>query len=400
MLATTVEEAVQAYRDKINLNLRKFVAPEFIFGLGARELVGKYAQQFEARKVMIVSDPGVIAAGWTADVVENIELAGIPYVMFTSVTPNPKAEEVMTGAESYQREGCNVLVAVGGGSVLDCAKGIGIVSSNRQHILTFEGVDQVNMPMPPLICIPTTGGSSADVSQFAIITNTQARVKIAIISKAVVPDIALIDPVVLTTMDSMLTAYTGIDALVHAIEAFVSAGSSPMTDIHAIEAIRLISRNLPETVRQPQDINARGHIMLGSLEAGLAFSNASLGGVHAMAHSLGGYKDLPHGECNAMLLRHVMNFNFETAPERYVRIGEAMGVDLRGMTLKQKKQAILNEVIRLEHDIGIRETLGQKGIQRADIQPLAANAIKDPCIATNPRKPNTRDIEVIYEEAL
>ena len=396
----TAEDKVQEYRDKINLNLRKFVAPEFIFGVGARELAGRYAQHFEARKVMVVSDPGVIAAGWTADVIDSLQTAGIPYVTFSSVTPNPRAEEVMIGAELYRQEGCNALVAVGGGSVLDCAKGIGIVSSNHQHILTFEGVDQVGAPMPPLICIPTTGGTSADVSQFAIINNTQARVKIAIISKAVVPDIALIDPVVLSTMAPLLTAYTGMDALVHAIEAFVSVGSSPMTDVHALEAIRLVTRNLPDSVRNPQDIDLRGQIMLGSLEAGLAFSNASLGGVHAMAHSLGGFKDLPHGECNAMLLRHVMDFNFENSPERYVRIGEAMGVDLRGMTLKQKKAALLNEIVRLEEAVGIRETLAQKGVNRTDVKPLAENAIKDPCIATNPRKPNTRDIEVLYEEAL
>ena len=306
----------------------------------------------------------------------------------------------MNGAEIYQNEGCNAIVAVGGGSVLDCAKGIGIVSSNHQHILTFEGVDQVGAPMPPLICIPTTGGTSADVSQFAIINNTQARVKIAIISKAVVPDIALIDPIVLTTMDPLLTAYTGMDALVHAIEAFVSIGSSPMTDIHALEAIRLVTRHLPESVKHPQNVDLRGQIMLGSLEAGLAFSNASLGGVHAMAHSLGGYSDLPHGECNAMLLRHVMDFNFETSPERYLRIGEAMGLDLRGMALKQKKASILNEIVRLEQAVGISETLSAKGVALTDIAPLAANAIKDPCIATNPHKPNKRDIEVIYEEAL
>ena len=402
-MTTTVrnaEDNAQEHREKINLNLRKFVAPEFIFGLGARELAGRYAQRFEARKIMIVTDPGVIAAGWTADVIESLQATGIPHVIFSNVTPNPRDHEVMLGAELYQQEGCNALIAVGGGSALDCAKGIGIVSSNHQHILTFEGVDQVGAPMPPLICIPTTGGTSADVSQFAIINNTQARVKIAIISKSVVPDIALIDPVTLTTMDPLLTAYTGVDALVHAIEAFVSVGNSPMTDIHALEAIRLITRNLPDSVRNLQDIELRGQIMLGSLEAGLAFSNASLGGVHAMAHSLGGLKDLPHGECNALLLPHVMAFNFENSPERYLRIGEAMGLDWRGMTLKQKKVVLLNEITRLEEAVGIRGALTQRGVSRADVKPLAANAIKDPCIATNPRKPNVRDIEVVYEEAL
>lgn len=386
--------------EKINLELRKFVAPEFIFGIDARDLAGRYATHFEARKVMIVTDPGIIAAGWAGDVSDSLEQAGVPYTVYSKVTPNPKAEEVMAGAELYEQEGCDVIVSVGGGSAIDCAKGIGIVSTNRQHILAFEGVDMVGAPMPPLICIPTTGGTSADVSQFAIINNTQEKVKIAIISKAVVPDVSLIDPVVLTTMDAALTAFTGMDALVHAIEAFVSNASSPFTEIHALEAIRLISRNLTDSVQNLDDIDLRGKIMLASLEAGLAFSNASLGGVHAMAHSLGGYRDLPHGECNAMLLRHVTDFNFNVAPEKYLHIGEAMGLDLRGMTLRAKKASILREIDRMEQMMGISETLGSKGVHRSDVSPLAEKAIKDPCIVTNPRRPNKRDIEVLYEEAL
>jgi len=306
----------------------------------------------------------------------------------------------MTGADVYQSYACDAIVAVGGGSPLDCAKGIGIVSSNKRHILTFEGVDQVDVPMPPLICIPTTGGTSADVSQFAIISNRQERVKIAIISKATVPDIALIDPVTLTTMDPYLTACTGMDALVHAIEAFVSNASSHFTDLYALEAIQLITQALLPCIGDLDDINLRGRIMLGSLKAGLAFSNASLGAVHAMAHSLGGYLDLPHGECNAMLLRHVMDFNFGVSSERYTQIGNAMGIDLSGQTQAQKKQSILNEVQRLSSAAGIQSTLEQRGVSRSDIPPLAQKALKDPCMVTNPRRPNQRDIEVIYEEAL
>ncbi|MGD8836579.1 MAG: iron-containing alcohol dehydrogenase [Desulfobacteraceae bacterium] len=384
----------------LELELRKFVAPEFVFGIGARELVGKYAANFNARKVLVVTDPGVIAAGWTADITKSLEDSGLPYTVFSGVTPNPKSAEVMVGSEVYQQEECNVIVSVGGGSVIDCAKGIGIVCNTRQDILLFEGVDRVKDLMPPLICVPTTGGTSADVSQFCIITNAAEQVKIAIISKAVVPDVSLIDPVVLTSMDAQLTAFTGLDALVHAAEAFVSNASSPFTELHALEAVRVISRNLEDSMRNLNDVELRGKIMYASLEAGLAFSNASLGGVHAMAHSLGGYKDLPHGECNAMLLRHVMDFNFNIASEKYERIGEAMGLDLRGMTRQGKKASILKEVDRLSKAVGITETLAKKGIHNGDVRPLAEKAIKDPCMVTNPRRPNKRDIEVLYEEAL
>ncbi|MEJ2699591.1 MAG: iron-containing alcohol dehydrogenase, partial [Desulfuromonadales bacterium] len=166
---------------------------------------GRYAKNHGARKVLVVSDPGVVAAGWTADVIASLEEEGLPHVLFTGVSPNPRAAEVMAGAAIYEAEKCNALVAVGGGSPMDCAKGIGIVSSNGRDILTFEGVDQVQVPMPPLICVPTTGGTSADVSQFAIITNPFEKIKFAIISKSVVPDLSLIDPVTLTSMDPFLT---------------------------------------------------------------------------------------------------------------------------------------------------------------------------------------------------
>ncbi|MDM8566544.1 iron-containing alcohol dehydrogenase [Candidatus Halobeggiatoa sp. HSG11] len=384
----------------INLELRKFVAPEFIFGTEARKMAGRYAQQLGGRKALIVTDPGVIKVGWTQEVGDSLENAGIPFTLYSNVSPNPRDGEVMRGAEFYRQEGCNVIVAVGGGSVLDCAKGIGIVSTNGGNILKYEGVDQVKIPMPPLICVPTTGGTSADVSQFAIINNTKELIKIAIISKAVVPDVALIDPMTLITMDPYLSACTGMDALVHAIEAFVSNASSPFTDVHALEGIRLISSNLIKSVQTPDDIELRGKIMLGSLEAGLAFSNASLGGVHAMAHSLGGFKDLPHGECNAMLLRFVMDFNFNVAPEKYLRIGEAMGLDLRGMTMNHKRAKILKQIEHIARAVGINKTLGISGVRSVDVSQLASKAIKDPCIVTNPRHPKKRDIEVIYEEAL
>jgi alcohol dehydrogenase class IV len=379
------------------LDLRKFVVPEFVFGPGARYLTGRYARNFGARKVLVVSDPGVIRAGWTAQVADSLRDEGIPYIIFSQVTSNPRADEVMAGVEIYQREGCNLIVAVGGGSPMDCAKGIGIAGANKRNVLEFEGVDQVPVPGPPLICIPTTAGSSADVSQFAIITHLERKVKIAIISKMVVPDVALIDPVTTTTMGAELTAYTGMDALVHAVEAFVSNANSPMTDLHALEAIHLVTEDLLPVIGSLENIGLREQMMLGSLHAGLAFSNASLGAVHAMAHSLGGFLDFPHGQTNAILLEHVISYNFETAFDRYVRIGQAMGLALkRG----QEKEAILSTIRNLRKAVGINQTLGQIGLSGNDISELAKKAMQDACMVTNPRRPTQRDIEVIYEKAL
>lgn len=380
--------------------LRKFVAPEFVFGVGARHLAGRYAKNLGGRKILVVSDPGVVAAGWTRDVTDSLVAAGLPYALFTGVTANPKVDEVMAGAAVYREETCNVLIAVGGGSPIDCAKGIGIVTSNDKHILLFEGVDMVRIPMPPLICVPTTGGTSADVSQFAIIRNPQEKVKFAIISKSVVPDLALIDPATLTTMDAYLTACTGLDALTHAIEAYVSTARSAMTDLHAIEAIRLISANLLPSIANPADLELRTRMMQGSLQAGLAFSNAILGATHAMAHSLGGALDIAHGECNAILLDHVIEFNLPAAPEHFEQIAEAMGLDLRGMNSMQKKSALLNHVRELKTAAGIARTLHEFGVGRSDLPFLTNHALKDPCMATNPRKVTERDIELVYEESL
>ena len=383
-----------------NMELRKFVAPEIVFGLDARRLVGRYTKNFGAKKVLVVSDRGIIAAGWLNEVLSILEREGISYEIYTDVTPNPTEEDVIKGAELYKDKECNAIVAVGGGSALDCAKGIGIVSSHNRSILEFEGVDKVYNPIPPLICIPTTAGSSADVSQFAIIRDKKRKVKISIISKAVVPDVALIDPIITTTMDSYLTVCTGLDALIHAIEAYVSNASSPLTDTHALNAIRLIRSNLAKTIDNPHDLGLRGNMMLGSLEAGLAFSNASLGAIHAMAHSLGGALDLSHGECNAILMDHVIDFNFDAEPMRYHHIGEMMGINFGGMGAGEKKTAVIRELKHLKESTGIDYTLKQVGVKESEIPQLSRNAMEDLCIVTNPRRPEQGDIEEIFKNAL
>jgi alcohol dehydrogenase class IV len=288
----------------------------------------------------------------------------------------------------------------GGGSVIDCAKGIGIVIANGGNVLDYEGVDRVQMPMPPLICVPTTGGTSADVSQFAIINHSAEKVKIAIISKAVVPDVSLVDPKTLTTLDPYLKACTGMDALVHAVEAFVSNAASPLTDLHALEAIRLIHEHLASSVANPRELEPCGGVMLASLQAGLAFSNASLGCVHALAHSLGGYLDLPHGECNALLLPQVVDFNFPVAAERYLRMGKNLGLNWQNQSPNQCREILVNHLIGMRQKLGITGTLKNRGLVASDLPILAGKAMRDPCNATNPRKPNQRDLEVILEGSM
>ena len=374
--------------------MRKFVAPEFIFGIGARHRAAFYAQNMQARRALVVTDPGIIAAGWLDELNESLHESGVATVVFDVVTPNPKDHEVMAGARRYRDEGCDVIVALGGGSVIDCAKGIGIVSANGGHILDYEGVDRIPRPGPPLICIPTTAGTSADISQFAIINNTDRRYKVAIISKSVVPDVALVDPETTTTMPPYLTACTGLDALTHAIEAYVSTASSPVVDVHALAAIRLIQENLTAAIDDPANTEARENMALASLQAGLAFSNASLGAVHAMAHSLGGYLDLPHGESNALLLDHVIRFNFSAARERYRNIAAIFG--LAGAD----ERALGAAIAALRQRCGIAAGLATRGVTRGTIEELAPHAERDACLFTNPRRGTLADLKTIYAEAL
>ena len=375
--------------------LRKFVAPEFVFGSSARFLLGRYLKNFEAKKVLLVTDPGIVSSGWLDEIIGTLESEDYEYEIYSNIKSNPRTEEVMEGARVYESKRCDVIVALGGGSPMDCAKGIGIVTSNKKHINEFEGVDKVSMPSPPLICIPTTAGSSADVSQFAIISDRLRIVKMAIISKKLVPDVALIDPVTTRTLNRHMTVCTAFDILSHAMEAYVSNASSPITDIHSIEAINLFSSNIIPCINDLHNIQFRGNLMLASLHAGLAFSNASLGLVHAMAHSLGGFKDLSHGECNALLLEYVVDFNFSSEPERYLKIAKTLGFDDLN-----DKYGLINGIVNLKIETGVNRTLKEIGVEEKDIPELAQRAMQDPCIVTNPVIPKKIDVEEIFKNAL
>lgn len=380
-------------------DFRKFVSPEIVFGNSSRKLIGRYARQFQATRVLVVSDEGVNKAGWTKDVTDSLLNAGLEYELFIQVTPNPRSEEVMEGADLFRSKQCDLIVAVGGGSPMDCAKGIGIVGSNGGHINDYEGVDKIDYPIPPLLFIPTTAGTSADVSQFCIISRQDIKVKIAIISKALVPDLALIDPEVCLSMDNYLTACTGMDAMVHAIEAYVSAGAGPLTDLYALEAVSLLNTHLLNVIADPKNIHLREKIMLASMQAGMAFSNASLGAVHAMAHSLGGLLDLPHGECNSILLDHVIRFNYPHAEKRYQDLLDILmpGWQKSG---NHPKDLLAKHISGFRAKLEIKNGLASKGVGVSDVPLLAAKAIKDACMLTNPRKANKDDLESVFREAL
>ena len=383
-----------------SVELRKFVSPEMITGLNARLLVGRYIEHFKSKKPMIVTDKIISTQNWYNDIINEIKKYVDDYIVFDKISSNPRDREAMQGAELFLSYGCDLLIAVGGGSPMDCAKCISIVSTNGGYILDYEGVDEINLPGPPLICIPSTAGTSADVSQFSIILDTENFIKKTIISKKIVPDLALIDPIPLETMDSYLMACTGMDALTHAIEAYVSNAQSSLTDIHALAAIKLISGNIENTVLRDKSVENMYNIMIGSLQAGLAFSNASLGAIHAMAHSLGGLLDLPHGECNSILLEHVMDANFESSPERFIAIGEQMGLQVDINDGDKSKNKILDRIREIRENLGIKSYVYIDSISEEILDKLTENAFNDPCMITNPKELSISEVKSIYERIL
>jgi len=373
--------------------LRKFLCPEFVFGNDSRLLLGQYLVNFGIEKTFIVTDKSLRQYAWFDDIIKNLNEQNIQFEIFDDVTFNPKDFEVELGAVQYEAYSADIIVAIGGGSVIDCAKGIGILVSNGGTIYDYEGVDQIGFPIPPLICIPTTSGSAADVSQFAIISNQVYQYKMALASKMLVPDLALVDPVITLTCDFNLTVDTGLDAMVHAIEAYVSNASSFVTDIHALDSIKKIVVHLPKLAKDLNNLEERTYVMQGCLNAGLAFSNASLGLVHAMAHALGGRLGLIHGEINGVLLEEVVHFNYDASKERY---DEICALILQNSNMKPGSiTEVLHEFIASIRD---NRTISEMSSVKIDLVDVAKYVLNDPCILTNPKTVTIEDVVKIYEK--
>lgn len=380
--------------------MRKFVVPETVFGDGAADLAGRYAKNLGATRPLLVSDPGLVAAGWTAAAEAACEAEGLEPVAFAEVSPNPRSTEVRRGVEAFKDGGCDAVVVVGGGSPMDAAKGIVASVANGVDVLAFEGVDKVRLPGPPLVCVASTAGTGSEVSRFAIINDVDRNVKIAIVSPKMVPDAALVDPRLLTTVPTELAAATGMDALTHAFEAYASTASSVLTDLDARYAVRLIASNLARLIADPLDDEARGAMALASMLAGRAFSNAGLGVVHAMAHALGGLLDAPHGLCNALLLDAGIEVNFEAAGERYADLAIDLGASPEDLASVGARACVLERVRALRAEVGVLPGLSGIGVSRSDLARLAGFASRDACLATNPVPLSAAEIERIYERAL
>jgi alcohol dehydrogenase class IV len=380
-------------------SLLKFEIPEVIYGIGALSQIGKCCRRLGGERIFLVTDPGLIAAGWIDSSINYLSQEDLQYVVYDNVVTNPRDFQVEQGAELYRRKNCDVIAAVGGGSPIDTAKGIGILTSNHGRIHEYEGANLVTQPIPPLVCAPTTAGTGADVSQFAVIANKRTKEKMTILSRAITPDITLVDPHILTTKPAELVAATGMDTLTHAIEAFVSSLSWPMTDPHAIHAIELVREHLAKAT-QTRDIGALEGMSIACLEAGMAFSNAILGAVHALAHPLGGLYDIHHGLANSLLLPVVIRENLEHVPDKFAKIARALGAETRSRSVEDVAQEVPHQVEQLIGELELPTRLSQVGIDGSDIPRLARMAEADICMLTNPHCYLKSEIETMYHEVL
>jgi alcohol dehydrogenase len=292
------------------------------------------------------------------------------------------------------------VISLGGGSPHDCAKGIALVATNGGHIGDYEGVDKSAKPQLPLIAINTTAGTASEMTRFCIITDEARHIKMAIVDRNVTPLLSVNDPSLMLAKPPALTAATGMDALTHAVEAYVSTAATPITDACALKAVSMISENLRTAVSHGDDIHAREQMAYAQFLAGMAFNNASLGYVHAMAHQLGGFYNLPHGVCNAMLLPHVEAFNASVVAERLGDIAKAMGVDVSGLDAAKAAESCLAAIHQLAADVKIPSGLKELGVRDEDIPLLATNALKDACGLTNPRPASQAEIEAIFRKAM
>ncbi|WP_145192404.1 L-threonine dehydrogenase [Pseudomonas sp. URMO17WK12:I11] len=377
-----------------------FIPPVNIMGIDCLEQAMSAVAGYGLRKALIVTDQGLAQAGVAARIAQKLALQDIDSVVFDGAKPNPSIANVEAGLALLQRERCDCVVSLGGGSPHDCAKGIALCATNGGHISDYEGVDRSRKPQLPLIAINTTAGTASEMTRFCIITDEARHVKMAIVDRNVTPILSVNDPALMVAMPKGLTAATGMDALTHAIEAYVSTAATPITDACALKAISLISENLRQAVNDGTDLQARERMAYAQFLAGMAFNNASLGYVHAMAHQLGGFYDLPHGVCNAVLLPHVQRFNAQVSAVRLRDVAKALGVKVCGLDAEQGAAAAVSAIEHLAAAVGIPAGLAELGVQLEDFPVLAQNALKDACGLTNPRVASQEEIEGLFRAAL
>lgn len=371
-------------------------------GAGAIKEIANEVKVRGFAKAFVCSDPDLIKFGVTKKVTDVLDEAGLAYEIYSNIKPNPTIENVQTGVAAFKASGADYLIAIGGGSSMDTAKAIGIIINNPEFedVRSLEGVAPTKKPCVPIIAVPTTAGTAAEVTINYVITDVEKKRKFVCVDTHDIPVVAVIDPDMMSSMPKGLTASTGMDALTHAIEAYVSVDANPVTDAAAIQSIKLIAQNLRQAVANGENIKARENMAYASFLAGLAFNNGNLGYVHAMAHQLGGQYDMAHGVANAMLLPTVEEYNLISNPEKFRDIAIFMGKNVEGLSLMEAAHAAVDAMRGLAEDVGIPSGLAQMGVKEEDFELMAENALRDGNAFSNPRKGTKEDIISLFRKAM
>lgn len=379
----------------------RFVLNETSYhGAGAILEIASEANGRGLKKALVCSDPDLIQFGVTKRVLDVLDGANLSYELYSEIKPNPTIENVQSGVAAFQKSGADYLIAVGGGSSMDTAKAIGIIIRNPEFsdVVSLEGVAPTKNPSVPIFAVPTTAGTAAEVTINYVITDAEKNRKMVCVDPKDIPVVAFVDPEMMSTMPKGLTAATGMDALTHAIEGYITAGAWELSDMFHLKAIEIISRSLRDAVENIPE--GRTDMALGQYIAGMGFSNVGLGIVHSMAHPLGALYDTPHGIANAIILPTVMEYNADATGEKYREIARAMGVkDVDSMSQEEYRRAAINAVRKLSKDVGIPADL-KEIVKKEDIPFLAQSAYDDACRPGNPKETSVEDIQKLYESLL
>ncbi|MFT8407469.1 MAG: iron-containing alcohol dehydrogenase [Liquorilactobacillus nagelii] len=371
------------------------------FGPGVISKIGDRAKMLGMKKPVIVTEKFLkeLKNGPVEQTIASLKKAGLDYVIYQGVEPNPKVHNIEEVKKLYLKTGADSLITVGGGSSHDTGKGAGIILTNGDDITKLAGIETLTKPLPPLIAVNTTAGTGSELTRHAVITNEQTHLKFVVVSWRNIPLVSFNDPTLMLDVPKSVTAATGMDAFVQAIEPYVSVDHNPITDSQCIEAIKLIETSLREAVANGHNLEARTKMVEAEMLAGMAFNNANLGYVHAMAHQLGGQYDAPHGVCCALLLPYVEKYNLIACPERFAELAKLMGENTTGLSTRDAAMLAIKAMKQMSDDVGIPKTIKEIGAKPVDFELMAKNALKDGNAFSNPRKGNQADIVKIFQAA-
>jgi lactaldehyde reductase len=371
------------------------------FGAGSRAVLADEIKKRGFKKVFVVTDNDLVKFGVAGQVTSVLEKAGIPFQIFSDVKQNPTVKQVKAGGVEFAKSGADVIVAIGGGSPIDTAKAIGIIATNPEFadVVSLEGVADTKNKCIPIIALPTTAGTAAEVTINYVITDEENVKKMVCVDPNDIAILSIVDAELMVSMPKGLTAATGMDALTHAIEGYITKGAWEMSDMFELKAIEMIAKHLPAVVENPSNIEARDGMAVAQYIAGMGFSNVGLGLVHGMAHPLGAYFDIPHGVANALLLPIVMQYNMEFAIDKYSDIAKAMGVNIDGLSKQEAGQAAVDAVKALAVKVGIPEKLRDLNVTEESLEALANSAFNDVCTPGNPREVTLADALELYKKA-